>query len=121
MPINNSTANDLNGDATYDGKKFNIEYDGSELHIPWEFDATVDEWLPVISLKDRTTLDTDYVVKATEEALFMQEASDPSLAISLTIDTTIAPPTLAYDASKTTLVGALPTDAELKVIKGELL
>ena len=115
-----STAKDLNGDATYDGKTFNIDYDGFELHLPWEFDATTNEWQPVISLKDGTVLGTDYVVKATEEALFMKEAGAGE-GSSVVIDTSILPPTLQYDSTKTALVGALPANAELKVIKGEVI
>jgi len=116
-----STASDLNGDATHNGKKFNIEYDGFELQIPWKFDETAGEWQPMINLKDGTVLSTggtDYVVKGTEVALIMNEVADPG---GLTIDTSIQPPTLVYDASKTALVGDRPTDAELKVIKGELI
>jgi hypothetical protein len=51
----------------------------------------------------------------------MAPAADPDLAADLEIDTTVPPPDLAYDASKTALVGAVPADAALEVIKGELV
>jgi hypothetical protein len=118
-----STANDLNGDATHNGKKFRIDYDGFELHIPWEFNpdaAAGHGWQPMFNLKDGTVLTTgttDYVVKGIEVALIMKEV-DPNLATDLEIDTSIEPPTLEYDATKTALVGDLPASTELKVIKG---
>jgi hypothetical protein len=118
-----ATANDLNDDATYDGQKFSLEYDGFELRVPWNFDPDEGEWQPVINLKDGTILEnggTQYVVKGTEIGVMMQLAADPSAADDLTVDETIPAPTLEYDSSKTDLVGAVP-DAELKVIKGDLL
>jgi hypothetical protein len=120
-----STANDANSDATHDGRTFRLEYDGSQLQIPWTFDAATGEWSPTISLKDATVLaDANghpYVVKGVEEALLMAEAADPDLAADLVIDTSVAPPDLTYDATKTDLVGAVPTGVELKIIKGELV
>jgi hypothetical protein len=119
-----ATANDINGDATHNGKTFNLEYDGFELHIPWEFDNDAGEWRPMINLVDGTVLSsdvTDYVVKGIEVGLDMQGVADPSVADDLIIDETIEPPTLTYDASKTALVGDRPAGAELKVIKGELI
>jgi hypothetical protein len=118
-----ATANDLNGDATYHGQKFSLEYDGYELRVPWNFNPEEEEWQPVINLKDGTILThdgTQYVVKGTEIGVMMQLAADPSAADSLILDDTIPAPTLAYDASKTNLVGAVPA-AELEVIKGELV
>ncbi|UCF95419.1 MAG: DUF4214 domain-containing protein, partial [Desulfobacterales bacterium] len=114
-----STANDLNGVDTHNGKKFSIEYDGFELHIPFEFDADEGEWQPIINLKDGTVLvgsnGTEYVLKGTEGCLRMQPAADPNAAAGLEI-VAIDPPTLAYDSTKTDLVGDLPTDVELKII-----
>ena len=128
LDYTHSTANDINDDATHDGVKFKLDYDGFELHIPWEFnpDATDGhEWEPMFGLKDGTTLtdsnNNEYVVKGIERALIMNEVGDPSVADALVIDTTIAPPTLEYDATKTALVGDRPEDAELKVNKGEIL
>jgi hypothetical protein len=119
-----STDNDLNGSTTFDGKTFSLDYDGSELHIPWTYDADLDEWQPMFSLKDGVVL-TDsesntYVVKGAEVGVVMREATNPDDASDLVIDETIAPPTLTFDSSKTDLVGDKPS-AELKVIKGELV
>jgi hypothetical protein len=116
-------ANDLNGDDTYDGQKFSLEYDGFELRVPWNFDPEEEEWQPVINLKDGTLLtheSSQYVVKGTEIGVMMQLAADPSAADGLILDTTIPAPSLVYDASKTDLIGAVPA-AELEVIKGELV
>ena len=92
------------------------------MHIPWNYDAELDEWQPIFSLKDGTEL-TDsegdtYVVKGIEVGVVMREADNPDDAADLEIDTTIDEPDLAYDATKTDLVGDKP-EAELKVIKGE--
>ena len=119
-----ATVNDLNDDEIHNGKAFNVEYDGFELHIPWEYDDTTDQWEPMINLKDGIVLSsggTDYVAKGTEVGLVMKEVADPGVAADLVIDTNIEPPTLQYDASKTALVGDRPADAELKVIKGEII
>jgi hypothetical protein len=118
------TANDANDDATHDGRTFRLEYDGSDLQIPWTFDAVTGEWWPTISLKDGTVLTAgslQYVVKAVEESLIMAPAADPDLAADLVIDTTVTAPDLTYDATKTDLVGAVPTGIDLKIIKGELV
>ncbi len=118
------TANDVNGDTANDGKKFRLEYDGSDLRIPWKFDEATGDWWPAINLKDGTVLtDADggaYVVKAVEESLIMS-AADPALAADLVIDTTVPAPDLAYDATKTDLVGDVPANTLLKVVKGELI
>jgi hypothetical protein len=124
LTYTHATANDINDDATHDGKTFNLEYDGFELNIPWQFDEDAGKWQPMINLKDGTVLSadgTDYVVKGTEVGLDLQEVPDPSVADDLIIDETIEPPTLTYDASKTALVGDRPAGAELKVIKGEII
>lgn len=119
-----TTANDLNGDDTYNGKPFSLTYDGFELRVPGIFDADSDSWKPAINLKDGTVLSaggTNYVVKAVEEGLVMNPIIGPDPAPELVIDPTVAAPTLTYDASKTALVGAVPTGVDLKIIKGELV
>ena len=124
MAYTHQTANDINNEATHNGKKFRLEYDGSDLHIPWEFDEGEDDWRPLINLKDGTAVSdgtNNYVVKGIEEGLLMQEAPDPSQADGLIIDETIEAPTFQYEATKTALVGAVPTGAELKVVLGELI
>jgi hypothetical protein len=112
------TANDANGDSTYDGKKFKIEYDGSPLQVPWKFDPDTGDWWPIINLKDGTVLtDSDgnsYVVKGVEEALIMAPAADPSQAAEPVIDTTLPAPDLTYDATKTALVGNEPSSVALR-------
>jgi hypothetical protein len=119
-----SQANDLNDDASQDGKKFALDYDGFQLQIPWNYDPELDEWQPMFSLKDGTQL-TDvngdsYVVKGIEVGVVMREAQDPSAAEDLDINDEIDPPTLTYDSTKTDLVGDKPA-AVLKVIKGETI
>lgn len=126
-----ATANDINGDATHDGKKYSLEYDGFDMHIPWYFDDVEDEWVPVFNLKDGTVMQdannptVEYVVKGVEEELVMNEVTDPAtltlLETTLPIDTSIEPPTLTYKAEKTGQVGNEPVGAVLKVIKGELI
>ena len=107
-----------------DGKKFNMEYDGFELRIPWEFDEDEGEWQPAFNIKDGTLLQdgdgNEYAVKGVEESLMMAEVpgSDPAPELEIV---EIDAPTLTYDSTKTDLVGDVPTDVELKVIKGELI
>lgn len=118
-----TTANDANGDATHDGKKFRIEYDGFSLNMPWAFDEASGEWQPLINIADGTQLtdseNNNYVIKGIEEALIMSEVEDPS---GITFEETeVGPPTLEYDATQTALVGAVPTAVELRVIKGEVI
>ena len=119
-----SAANDLNGDTTFDGKKFNIDYDGFELHMPWKFDDEDGEWQPMINLKDGVVLEASdgsrYVVKGTEGCMQMDELEDGSVADYLNFQQ-VDPPTLTYDATKTALVGDLPTGTEVKIIRGELV
>ncbi|MDY6825196.1 MAG: hypothetical protein SWH68_15610 [Thermodesulfobacteriota bacterium] len=123
------TANDINGDATYDGKKFRMEYDGNHLNIPWKFNPNAtgpgDGWEPMFNLKNGTVLTdssgTQYVVKGIERAMIMQPVGDVSQASSLVIDTTIQAPTLTYDATKTAEVGDEPTGVTVQVNKGEVL
>jgi hypothetical protein len=118
-----STANDVNGDSSQNNKKFRIEYDGFSVNIPWDFDETADEWVPQINIKDGTAMGPngdDYVIKGVEEALIMSPVINPS-GITFSNEENVGEPTLTYDATKTALVGDVPTTAELKVIKGELI
>jgi hypothetical protein len=113
-------ANDINSDGGYDGKVFRIEYDGTCVHIPWEFDPATEEWEPQINIKDGVTMgdSNQYVIKATEESLIMTEIGNPGATFPAN---TVGEPDLVYDATKTAQVGAIPASAELKVIKGELI
>jgi hypothetical protein len=127
LAYTHETANDLNGDDTHDGKRFSIDYDGFELRIPWYYNPEEEDWMPVLNLKDGTVLEAadgsgdQYVVKAVEEELIMTNDLDVDPDPDLEIDQTIEPPDLTYDETKTDLVGAIPADVELKVIKGELI
>ena len=75
-----STANDANADASYDGKKFMLEYNGpGNLHgFPWIEDTETRRWYAAITLNDSTQL-TDgsnhFVVKAIEKEETMQEVA----------------------------------------------
>ncbi len=81
-----STANDRNGDATYDGKTFFLDYGGPgdlwglpEDGVDLNDDGSPDRWYPVVSLADGVLLGptgTEYVVKAMEIEQALQE--DPS-------------------------------------------
>ena len=118
-----STANDANGDATYDGDSFRLEYDGFSVNMPWFFNEDSGEWEPQINIADGTVMGpsgTEYVIKGIEEALIMSQVDDPS-GITFSNETQVGAPTLEYDATKTALVGNVPTNVELKVIKGELI
>ncbi len=131
LTYTHSTANDINGDSTYDGKKFSMDYDGNDLHVPGKYDETAGEWVPLINLKDGTVLQAEggsgveYVVKGVEESLVMRSVTDPSvlaqLETSLPFDETLQEPDITFDETKSALVGDMPTGTTLKVIKGELV
>lgn len=116
-----SQANDINDDPEYDGKVFRIEYDGNSVFIPWEFDSETQEWEPQINIRDGVLMgdSNQYVIKATEESLIMEPLmEEPNTTFP---DNSVDEPDLVYDSTKTDQVGAIPVDAELKVIKGELI
>jgi hypothetical protein len=120
-----TTANDVNDDAAYNGKKFRIEYDGFSVNIPWAFDEESSEWQPLINIADGTLMgpETEYVIKGVEECLIMTPITDPDVLAGITFDNEeeVGEPTLEYDATKTALVGTVPADAQLEVIKGEVI
>jgi len=123
MTYTHTNANDANwstgdADVANNGKKFNIEYNGFELHIPWAYDDSADEWVPMFNLADATVLTaggTNYVIKAVEEALIMESLSSPPAAADALTITAIDAPTIAYDSTITDLVGDPSTveDAEI--------
>ncbi len=116
-----TTAKDVNADGTYDGKVFRMDYDGTSVHIPWEYDQGSGDWEPQINIRDGVTVgdSNQYVIKATEEELVMEAIAEPA---GTTFPTnSVGAPDLVYDATKTAQVGAIPTTAQLKVIKGEVL
>lgn len=116
-----TTTNDVNDDPTFNNKKFRLEYDGFSVNIPWEFDPQANEWVPQINIADGTLMGPGnaYVIKGIEEALIMSEVSPTG--ITFANEVILEEPGLTYDATKTALVGDVPTGAELKVIKGEVL
>jgi hypothetical protein len=113
------TENDINGDPTYNEMKFRMEYDGFSVHIPWKFDKDTDEWAPQINIKDGVRMgdSNQYVIKATDESLIMEALDEEP--VTTFPENSVGEPDLVYDATKTAQVGAIPVDAELKVIKGE--
>ncbi len=131
LKYTHQTANDLNGDSTYDGKLFSMEYDGNHLDVPGKYDAQAEEWVPLFNLKDGTVLQAadgasvEYVVKGVEESLVMRQVTDPTvlsaLETSLPFDETLDAPDIVFDETKSALVGDMPTGVTLKVIKGELV
>jgi hypothetical protein len=119
-----ATANDVNADATHNGKTFRIEYDGFSVNIPWAYDPEFNEWTPLININDGTLMGPGdaYVIKGIEEALIMTEITDTTgIVIDDYVTGGVDEPTLIYDDTRTDLVGAVPEDAELEVIKGELI
>jgi len=129
LTYTHTTANDRNGDSTYDGKKFSLDYDGSELHVPGKFNPTLNRWVPLINLKDGTVLQdssgTEYVVKAVEVSLSMVQETDASvlstLDSTLPFDESVGAPGLTYSDAKNSNMGDMPTGTTLKVVKGELV
>lgn len=117
-----TTEKDVNNDSTFNNKKFRLEYDGFSVNIPWEYDTVTGQWVPQINIADGTVMgpNNEYVIKGIEEALIMDEVADPG-SITFTNETNVGEPELTYDASKTALVGDVPTGIELKVIKGEVI
>lgn len=123
------------------GRTFKIEYDGFELRIPWVYNEAEGEWLPQLNLKDSHVSGLEmtgddgntYVLKGWEEELKMAEIedTDPDYAeieAELDTETTIAEPTIQdtmddviNDLFSDTATWTKPADAEVKVIKGELV
>ena len=97
-----------------------MDKNGFSVHIPWEYDEASGEWEPQINIKDGAVMgdSNQYVIKGTEESLLMVEVADPGATFP---SNTVGEPDLVYDATKTAQVGAVPTTAELKVIKGEVI
>lgn len=129
LTYTHTNANDANWsdgdpDVPNNGKKFNLDYDGFELHIPWQFSEDAGDWIPMFNLADGATLESggvEYVVKGIEQALIMTDVTndDPPAAAALVMDETISAPTLTYDATITDEIGALPEDAEIPSGVGE--
>jgi len=115
MTYTHSTANDRNADATKDGMLYQIDYDGQNLGIPWNYDVATDDWQPEISLADGTVLTdgtTEYVVKASDVSLSMKMLStgDVAYVSGLTVDVTTSDPTITFNAA---VIAAMPTEPTL--------
>jgi hypothetical protein len=97
---------------------YQIDYDGSNLGIPWIYDSTTLDWYPEFSLEDGTTLTdgtTEYVVKASDiskSMIMLSTGGDgqPEYVSGLTVDETTSDPTLVYDA---TVIAAMPVQPTL--------
>lgn len=101
IPYTHLTANDRNGDATYNGKKFLLRYQG-EGHIdgfPWDQvdrdgDGSPDMWFPQVSLKDNVQLidvnATNYRIKALYGDLTLEPAGSCA-GLSLQLPTVSIP------------------------------
>jgi len=90
-PINffytHSTANDADGNSTYDGKKVFLTYGGDRnlWGIPGheadlDGDGNGDRWYPLFSIADGAVMGPngdEYVIKAVDMELFMTISSDP--------------------------------------------
>lgn len=125
-----STANDANGDATYDGKKFMLEYGGpGELWgFPWVEDSENNRWHSAVTLANGVVLSdgtNSFVVKGIEREQTMQAVSDSdcsSLDISSVFsDSNLALPTSSNLNSISLTLADKPdvTDAPA-VIEGEV-
>ena len=117
-----SQANDINNKSTYDGKTFTLEYNGFDLHVPWEYNSETDDWEPLINLVDGVQLANSsgtYVVKGIEESLFMREVEDQSVASGLVVDTSIQPPSFTYNGQLPQSIGMPPQNVQLMIVNGE--
>jgi hypothetical protein len=118
MSYTHLTANDRNDDSSKNNMLYQINYDGSNLGIPWVYDATTLDWNPEFNLKDGITLSdgtTDYVVKASDiskSMIMLSTGGDgqPEYVSGLTVDETTSDPTLEYDA---TVIDAMPDQPKL--------
>lgn len=116
-----STANDANGDSSYDGRIYQLDYSGfGELHgIPFNDDDGDFRWYPEFSIKDGTLMgDTNqYIVKAIEKEQTMRARSDSDCSALDTLSGLAAP----TDEYSDPAIGPKPTVTDPPaVIKGEL-
>ncbi|MFH2067445.1 MAG: hypothetical protein ABIK15_19750 [Pseudomonadota bacterium] len=121
-----ANANDVNwstgeADVSGNGKKFNIEYNGFELQIPWAFNEAAGEWTPMFNIADGTVITSggvDYVIKGIDEALIMESLPSPPAAADALEIIAIDPPTIVYDATVTDQVGDPTTVADAEIPAG---
>lgn len=129
-----STANDLNGDTSNDGKYFMLNYSGHDLGLPWKYDAT-NGWVPIINLKSGTKLgdNSEYVVKALDigsQPALIAAGCDGALNPTKDVDDSFVP---VADANGTSLlefndtiftdgsISLTPPDANVSVIEGNIV
>ena len=113
-------------DESRDDMLYQIEYDGTNLSIPWFYNPTIDDWEPQINLKDGAILTdgtTKYVVKASDVMLTMKKLV--AGGSGLTLDITTSSPTITYNAGKISAMPVKPTldkdgtALKVKVSKGK--
>jgi hypothetical protein len=111
LPTNDRNYGSASRNTSKDNMLYQIEYDGTNLSIPWAYDVAIDDWAPEINLKDGAILTdgtTEYVVKASEVSLTMKELSTGGSG--LTVDETTADPTITFNAGA---ISAMPTKPTL--------
>ena len=112
-----ATANDRNGDATYDGQTYYLQFEGSgnlhglpHLGVDLNGDGNFDRYYPLFSLLDGTPLSdsagTNYVVKATEIEQTLTE--DPAYAGALTVTEAQGLPLPLLSSYATPAIGEKP-------------
>lgn len=125
-----ATANDANGDPTFDGQQFLLEYrgDGQLVGIPWapidtDQDGVVDHDAPLFSLADGVVVGpkgAGYVVKTMERELLLL----PVVPVPPGLDPAQADVLLLPDGSnyRTPAIGPVPPlDESPAVVGGEIL
>jgi hypothetical protein len=117
-----ATANDLNGDATHDGKTFRLNYGGNGdlWGIPSAPDPDTGRWYSLFSIQDGTLMGptgTEFVIKGREREQSMAEDAGQCTALTLTAPAAALP----TEADAVPAIGTMPevTDAPA-VIDGEL-
>jgi len=124
-----ATANDRNGDATYDGETYYLDYNGPGdlFGIPSEGvdlnnDSVFDRWYPVFSLADGTLMGptgTEYVVRAIEMEQSLAEAPGAAPGLDISAADSLVLPTLADYTAPANGAEPVVTDAPA-VIDGEV-
>lgn len=129
FPYTHSVANDANGDATFDGQQFLLEYrgDGQLVGIPWapidtDQDGVADHDAPLFNIADGVSVGPGgkgYVVKTMERELLLAPVPVPP-----NLDPTQADALLLPDGSnyRTPAIGPVPPlDEAPAVVGGEIL
>jgi hypothetical protein len=118
-----ATANDRNGDATYDGKTYRLNYGGNGdlWGIPSAVDGGTGRWYPLFAIKDGTPMGptgTEFVIKAREGEQSMAVVAGSNCA---SVDFTPPAEPLPTAVDGVPNIGAMPTVTDAPaVIGGEL-